>query len=156
MNEPSIDQASTKLPDETTAALCLNLVPGVGPRIYADLIETFGSPAKVLAAAPADLRNVSGVGSKLVSAIVNALDTVNLDQQISVCKANNIEIIDRDCAAYPAPLSEIYDPPSVLFSRGTLLPADNLAIAIVGSRHATNYGIKTAARLAQGLSLIHI
>lgn len=154
MNEPSIDQARTdQLPQETTAALCLNLVPGVGPRIYADLIETFGSPVKVLAAAPADLRNVSGVGAKLVSAIVNAHDTVNVDQQVAVCKANNIEIIDRDSVAYPAPLSEIYDPPSVLFSRGTLLPADNLAIAIVGSRHATNYGIKTAARLAHGLAM---
>ena len=154
MNESSIDQAGTnQLPDETTAALRLNLVPGVGPRIYADLIETFGSPAKVLAAAPADLRRVSGVGAKLVDAIVNAEDTSNVDQQISVCNANGIEIIDRDSSAYPAPLAEIYDPPSVLFSKGTLIPADNLAIAIVGSRHATNYGIRTAARLAQGLAM---
>lgn len=154
MNESSINQAGTsQLPDETTAALRLNLVPGVGPRIYADLIETFGSPAKVLAAAPADLRRVSGVGAKLVDAIVNAEDTSNVDQQISVCNANGIEIIDRDSSAYPAPLAEIYDPPSVLFSKGTLIPADNLAIAIVGSRHATNYGIRTAARLAQGLAM---
>ena len=158
MNEPSIDQIDTSqdsigIGNETTAALCLNLVPGVGPRIYADLIDTFGSAAQVLSAAPADLRNVAGVGSKLVSAIVNAADTVNVDQQISICKDNNIEIVDRDSATYPVPLSEIYDPPSILFCQGNLIPVDNLAIAIVGSRHATNYGIKTAARLAQGLAM---
>ncbi len=139
--------------DETTAALCLNLVPGVGPRIYADLIETFGSAAGALAAAPADLRNVNGVGSKLVSAIVSAPETINVAQQLAICKENQIEILDRDSEKYPVPLSEIYDPPSILFSRGTLLPADNLAIAIVGSRHATNYGIKTASRLARGLAM---
>lgn len=116
------------------------------------MIEAFGSPAKVLAAAPADLRNVGGVGAKLVSAIVNAEDTTNVQKQISVCKANGIDIIDRDSAAYPVSLKEIYDPPAVLFSKGTLAPADNLAIAIVGSRHPTNYGIRTAARLAQGLA----
>ena len=162
MSEPSNDQINTGrgpsrtqsgLKPHATAALRLNLVPGIGPRIYSDLIETFGSPEKALAAAPADLRNVRGVGAKLVSSIVNADGTVNVDQLISVCKANDIEIIDRDSATYPAPLSEIHDPPSVLFSRGTLIPSDNLAIAIVGSRHATNYGIRTAARLARGLSM---
>ena len=170
MNEPSTqsgqtDQDASKPPsqlfetpslDETTAALCLNLAPGVGPRIYADLIEAFGSAAGVLAAAPADLRNVNGVGSKLVSAIVNAPQTVNVDQQISICKENKIEILNRDSENYPVPLSEIYDPPSILFCQGNLIPADNLAIAIVGSRHATNYGIRTAARLARGLAMAGI
>jgi DNA processing protein len=49
-------------------------------------------------------------------------------------------------------LAEIHDPPSVLFLRGEIKPADMLSIAIVGSRHATHYGKTTAERLASSLA----
>ena len=47
----------------------------------------------------------------------------------------------------------IYDPPAILFAKGKLLPCDELSIAIVGTRHATRYGIKVADQLARGLAL---
>lgn len=139
--------------DETTAALCLNLVPGVGPRMYAELVDTFGSPSKVLSAEPAKLREVPGVGAKLVRAIVTATETVNVQEQISICENNDIQILNPNSKQYPERLNEIYDPPSILFSQGDVVPADNIAIAIVGSRHATNYGLKSAERLARGLAM---
>ena len=49
-------------------------------------------------------------------------------------------------------LKEIHDPPPVLFARGTIEPHDALAIALVGSRHATQYGLAQAERLAGSLS----
>lgn len=139
--------------DETTAALCLNLVSGVGPRIYAELIDAFGTPSKVLSADPAKLREIPGVGAKLVRSIVTAHETVNVEEQISICENNDIQILNPNSKQYPIRLNEIYDPPSILFAQGDIIPADNVAIAIVGSRHATNYGIKTAERLARGLAM---
>ena len=41
----------------------------------------------------------------------------------------------------------------MLYVQGKLEPVDELAIAIVGSRHATNYGLTQAEKLARGLSL---
>jgi DNA processing protein len=52
---------------------------------------------------------------------------------------------------YPALLAAIRSPPP-LRVRGTLLPADALAIAIVGARRATPYGIEVAERLAADLA----
>jgi DNA processing protein len=49
-------------------------------------------------------------------------------------------------------LHEIHDPPAVLFVRGELLDEDALSLAIVGTRHATHYGLRQAERLASGLS----
>ena len=53
---------------------------------------------------------------------------------------------------YPALLRHIDDPPALLFVRGSLLPADALAVAIVGSRHSTAYGARVAWQLAHGLA----
>ena len=139
--------------DETRAALCLNLVPGVGPRTFADLVDTFGSPSKVFSAEPAKLREVRGVGAKLVREIVAAPQTANVQEQISICENNDIQILNQDSKQYPKQLKAIFDPPSILFVQGNILPADNISIAIVGSRHATNYGIRTASRLARGLAM---
>jgi DNA processing protein len=49
-------------------------------------------------------------------------------------------------------LREIHDPPGVLFVRGDLLPDDALSVAIVGTRHASHYGLRQAERLARGLA----
>lgn len=138
---------------ETAAALCLNLVAGIGPIVYAALIQAFGSPANVLNAPPAQLREIPGVGSKLVHAIATAQETVDVQQQLDLCRQHAIAILARDEAHYPQRLGEIFDPPSILFCRGNMIPADNIAIAIVGTRHATNYGLKTAEQLARGLSM---
>jgi DNA processing protein len=54
--------------------------------------------------------------------------------------------------AYPANLREIHAPPARLYVRGTLAEDDALAVAIVGSRAATSYGVAVAERLASDLA----
>ena len=135
------------------AGLRLKLVQGVGPKIFGDLVKHFGSPGEVLAAAPAELRNLPGVGAKIVSAIVAAPDDTSVQEQIKLCNDHGIDIFTAGSREYPAILDEIYDPPSVLFCAGDLTPADEVAIAIVGTRHATQYGKKVTQQLARGLAL---
>jgi DNA processing protein len=54
--------------------------------------------------------------------------------------------------AFPRLLRELPDPPGLLFVRGELLPRDAVAIAIVGSRHATHYGLRQAEKLSGSLA----
>ncbi len=147
------ESKSTTIKPTTEAALCLSLVPGIGPRVYADLVEAFGSPGEVLAADPAKLRAVPGVGAKLLREIVSAKETSNVQEQLDICQKHDIKIIEHGSSSYPERLTEIYDPPSILFSQGNFLTADNLGVAIVGSRHASNYGTKVAEQLARGLAM---
>ncbi|MGI9458337.1 MAG: DNA-processing protein DprA [Aeoliella sp.] len=138
--------------DRLRQELRLVLVPGVGPLIRQRLVAQFGSVERVLAAGSGELQGVSGVGPTLAKRIVEARDNVDVDEQLEIARANNVQILLDSHADYPPLLKEIHDPPSVLFVRGTLLPGDQLAVAIVGTRHATRYGLKQAATLAASLA----
>lgn len=152
MNDNRALSTSSSL-HERDAALCLHLITGVGPRVFGDLIGRFGSAVKVLNAAPADIRDVPGIGPGLLAKIVAAKDDLKISDQLKICRQHDIQIYDQTSEHYPAQLKEIYDPPTILFGRGQLQPVDSLAIAIVGSRHATHYGKTVAENLARGLSL---
>ena len=49
-------------------------------------------------------------------------------------------------------LDDLSDAPPILFSRGELLEEDELAVAIVGTRHATPYGLRQAERFGYSLA----
>jgi DNA processing protein len=139
--------------DATLAAeLRLCMVSGVGPLMRKKLLERFGSAAGVFKAAPSELREVDGVGPKLVREITAAEREINVENEIAYCRENRITLLLESNAAYPRPLKDIHDPPGVLFVRGEVLPVDALAVAIVGTRHATAYGLAQAERLASGLA----
>ena len=57
---------------------------------------------------------------------------------------------------YPALLREIYDPPMVLYVKGGLTAKDKNAVAMVGSRMTTHYGIETARKLAYQLAYVGV
>ncbi len=134
------------------AALRLQMVPGIGPRIFGDLIDHFGSAEKVLAASPSEIRSIPGVGAKLGSSIALASE-IDIEPLLDSCQGHGISILQRGAKGYSKRLEEIYDPPPILFAKGEMLPCDELSIAIVGTRHATTYGNKVADQLARGLAL---
>ena len=137
---------------ELVAALRLALIDGVGPRLRQVLLERFGTAAAVLAAAPSELRDVQGIGPKLTQRIAVAEQEIDAQAQIDLCAQHDIQILLETSADYPRNLREIHDPPGVLFVRGSIEPPDQLGIAIVGSRHATQYGLAQAQRLAESLA----
>jgi DNA processing protein len=141
-----------EIDDELTDAVRLALVTGIGPRHWAALVERFGSPRGVLDAAPSLLRAVAGVGPKLSGGIAAARESGDAPAQIALCREQGVQIVARGTSDYPRPLDEIPDPPPLLFVHGELHPSDALAVAIVGSRHATHYGLTQAERLAAGLA----
>ena len=122
-------------------------VPGIGPRFRKLLLERFGSPAGIFAASPAELRSVARLGKKLADAIAAAANSPAADEVIALCQKRAVDIVLEGSDGYPPLLSRIDDPPGLLFVRGAFLPCDALAVAVVGSRHATPYGIKVAEQL---------
>jgi len=134
------DRSPASRATQRDASLRLSMVTGIGPRTYGDLIEHFGSAELALAAAPAELRSIQGVGQKLMRSLVNANEEIDVEPVLQQCKDNNIRVIDRAHEDYPPLLTKIHDPPGLLFCKGNFKPVDQLGIAIVGTRHSTNYG----------------
>ncbi len=132
--------------------LLLSLVSGVGPRSWRALLDHFGSASAVLAAAPSVLREVKGVGPKLAAAIARGPSSIDVDATLKRCREQQVDILTLDAPGYPPSLAEIYDPPPILYQRGQWRSEDAMAVAIVGSRHATHYGVTIAEKLAASLA----
>lgn len=144
---------SAELPDaDLLAELRLSLVPGVGPRIRGRLVARFGSARAALDAPPSELRQVEGVGPKVLESLVASASSGDAEAELAVCREKAVHILPQSQPDYPPLLREIYDPPGVLFVRGSLQSQDGLAVAIVGTRHPTQYGLRQATRLAESLS----
>jgi DNA processing protein len=140
-----------ELTDRERAQILLALTPDVGPILRARLLERFDNAACVFAASEAELQSVQGIGPKISRRIVNARHEVQLDAQLAIAAEHGLQILLPDWPGYPRSLREIPDPPGVLFVRGMLEAADQMAVAIVGTRRATHYGKQQAERLAAGL-----
>jgi len=98
------------------------------------------------------LQQVQGVGTKLAAAIQIGRDCTAAKQELARCREMRIDLFAKSSPPYPKMLAEICDAPSILYSRGTLEPRDQLAVAIVGSRRCTLYGEQQAERLARTLA----
>src|SRR5439155_20049382 len=70
-------------------------------------------------------------------------------EQVAVEGASLVTVLDR---AYPTNLREVYNRPPFLFVRGELRPEDERAVAVVGTRRASEEGREIASRLARELS----
>jgi DNA processing protein len=148
----STDLHSAANERELTDQVRFCLISGVGPRTRKKLLARFGTPRAVLTAAPSELREVEGVGPKLVEKIRRAPEEIPAEAEIALCREHGVAILTETDPDYPRLLHEIPDPPGLLFVRGTLQPSDALALGIVGTRHATPYGLRQADRLAQALA----
>jgi DNA processing protein len=131
--------------------IALKSVPGVGNLLFRRLVEHFGSPDAVLSADEATLAAVQGVTARLAAAIHGHRDTGAEDREWDAVRKKGYRIITQTDAHYPSLLTQIPDPPPYLYVYGTL-PADGLTIAVVGSRHATDYGVGTTKRLCMDLA----
>jgi len=131
--------------------LALALTPGLGPTRVRKLVEHFGSAERVF---QASLTELEATGMPVVSAQSLATGkSLELAQQECAKAAEcSAKIIALDDPAYPARLKEIYDPPVVLFIRGSVEVISSPGIAVVGTRHPTPYGLGMAERLSKDLA----
>ncbi|MEE2936181.1 MAG: DNA-processing protein DprA [Planctomycetota bacterium] len=129
---------------EVFETLQLALLPGIGPRTMTLLIDRFGTAGAVLRAGSGELAEVSGVGKKLIHVIQTAHHFVDPLQVMKWCHEHEAYVLLQSLDAYPPLLREIADPPPLMFMQGDLRLADQLAVAIGGTRHATVYGLKQA------------
>ena len=147
--------------DEVDAWVVLVAVDGIGPATLAALLGALGSGRAVLsmAAGPAGPRRlaqaVAARGGRLDAALGRAI--ADAAQQASVLiarvRALGIEVLTIESADYPGRLRLLDLPPPVLFVRGdtaALNPAQ--AVAVVGTRRATERGRRIAGAIGGALS----
>jgi DNA processing protein len=118
--------------------VALSLLPTPPAKISKALADARGDPA-------AALRRLAGLRT------VELLDEA--ERILEGLGRDGLGCITLDDPDYPALLREIPDPPPVLYMKGRLQPEDDPAVAIVGSRRATPYGLAVARHLGEELGL---
>jgi len=132
--------------------LTLTMVSGVGPLTSRALLDYFQTAGSALDASISQLKEVPGVGPKLAERIGKARSEIDPEIELAHCRRLGVELLPRGGDGYPPTLENIPDPPALIYVKGKLEPRDQLAIALVGSRRCTPYGIRVAERLASSLA----
>jgi len=136
---------------QATYWLALALTPGLGPTRIKKLIERYGTAECVF---HASLTELEATGMRAVSAqSVATGKSLELAQQECVKAVEaGARIISLSDPEYPSRLKEIYDPPVILFVKGSVEVLARPGIAMVGTRHPTPYGSGMAERLSTDLA----
>jgi DNA processing protein len=140
--------------EDRDAFLKLALVNGVGPKLLALLLTHFGSATDTLKATLSQLGKVPRIGPKLSTLIRDASASASdLAERVkSHCNEHQVRILLPGDEEFPRLLSELEDPPVLLFVRGQFTRADQLSIGMVGTRHCTTYGRTMAERISKSLA----
>ncbi len=130
----------------------------ISQKLENDLLEAFGSPEALYYAKEADIKSALEMGSysRLTDSALFALMDKNLDYGLRIidhCNNESIRLITIQDADYPDRLKNIYEPPRVLYIKGTLPEIDDeAAIGFVGTRKPSAYGADCALRMSYALA----
>ncbi len=149
---PHTDSLMQTNSDPAFAWIGLSSIPGVGRITFRKLVDLFGSPERALSASHEDLRKIGMLSDKVAAAIGSFPWQEHAKREIAKAAEANVAIITADSPAYPESLRNTPDPPLYLYVKGTLNTKDGNAIAIVGTRKPTHYGMTVTHRIASELS----
>ncbi len=129
------------------------MVPGIGAARLRALVNHFGNPESVFTASEKELAAVDGIDRGLAGKILSRQD-FEQEIQLQLSRLNKWEarLVTFWDKEYPENLKKIYDPPVMLFVRGSLAVTDKYSVSIVGTRAPTSYGKHMAEKFANALS----
>ncbi len=117
------------------------------------LLEQFGDAANLIGARDVDLSGPGGLAEGPLRRLRECQrDAVALQRQADLLQQHDIRIVVRGDEDYPARLEELPDGAPILFVQGDIQDEDRLAVALVGPRMATAYGLEVTRRLATQLA----
>jgi len=138
--------------DVQLAWLALTLAPGLGPRRILQAVENVGSAPRILDLSLTDLEALR-FPAPAVQYIANGQALADAIDEWGRVRAEQASLLSCADDSYPERLREIFDPPTVLWIRGDPTLLAKPAIAVVGTRHPTPYGVGMAEMLSRDLAL---
>lgn len=132
--------------------LWLTELPGLTNQTRLALLRHFPTPEDVYYADPEEVLLTEGI-TRAQAALLKNKDLSTADRILADCQRLNIQLLTIQDAAYPSRLKNIYDPPCLLYVKGRLPVFDEeVAVAVVGTRDCTPYGVTCAEKLGYGLT----
>lgn len=94
---------------------------------------------------------MAGIEDRIVDEFTIFRNDINPEKLVEQILRENIEVMTLDDDNYPKLLSEIYDPPPLLYCKGKMEKSE-FSLAVVGTRKFTNYGKQAAESIVKDLA----
>jgi len=137
---------------ECEALMVLNAIPGLTPRRIKRLIRYFGSAARILNSKRQELLEAGVVPQEIIERMLEFDRDYFVRDEWRLIRQHGAAVIAFDAPDYPFLLKEIPDAPVLLYVKGRYHQADNLSLAVVGSRRSSLYGLTMAREFAGQLA----
>lgn len=134
-------------------AYWLSCVKGCTPRIYRHLMEVCHSAQEVYELDDSKLEKVPGLMHKDIQCIIESKNTWDVGLEWHALKQAGVRFVSREQPDYPQQFLELADAPYGIFYRGSLPPAEQFRVAIVGARMCSEYGRTIAREIARELAV---
>ena len=131
--------------------LALKMIPSLGTSNALKVLEKYHHPRELWKIDSKELLSSGLLSSKILDELSN-ISWKEVENEYRRLQSQGASLIPLGHSNYPENLANVFDPPLSLYVKGTLSHEDRKAIAIVGSRRATRYGINIARRLAGELA----
>lgn len=131
--------------------VALNQVSHLGTARFQRLENYFGNLSEAWHAAPAALR-AAGLDERAAQALTAARSRIDPEAEMARLDKAGLRVLTWHDSEYPARLRALDGRPPLLYIQGQLLPADDRAVAVVGTRRPTAYGREAAAQLSGELA----
>jgi DNA processing protein len=143
---PSLDEK------ECSPWLALARVKGLGCASFKRLVEHFGDPRQAFSAADEELGQIPDLDQAAIEGLLSFSEWDEVKKEIDRAFEREITILPFNAPSYPSRLRVISDPPPFLYVKGEIRAEDERAVAVVGSRSASDYGMRVTRDLSQGLA----
>jgi len=140
-----------KTEEEILARVRLNAVACMRTGWLIRLIEFYGGAAEVLSRTAGELSADGGLSPETAGNLVSDLAGTDPHKELEAARKAGVRILTALDEDFPELLNSIYDPPLALYVKGGLAPG-RAPVGIVGTRKPTDYGMRSAARLARELA----
>ena len=132
--------------------LWLTNLRGLSNQTRLALLRHFGTPEDIYYADEDEILLTEGI-TRQQAALLADHDLTAANRILADCQRLNISLLTLQDAAYPSRLKNIYDPPCLLYYKGRMPAFDEeAAIAVVGTRDCSPYGVACAEKLSYGLA----
>lgn len=126
----------------------LSAQTGVSPAAKAALLRHYGDAETAFFAPSGEFGRIRGISAG-DAAVLESRDMSRVGDILAECRRLDIRPVTMQDADYPRRLRNIFAPPAVIYVKGKLPELDDeAAIAVIGTRKASPYGLKMGSRLA--------
>jgi DNA processing protein len=138
--------------NELAALVALSAVPHLGSIKIRLLVQYFGSAIAAMEASASELKGLPGFGPKITEAWGHWNSNKLWMRDLELIERMQVQLISWTSPDYPRRLLEISDHPILLYVKGQLTRKDAQALAVVGTRQPTIYGLEMAEQFGRGLA----